>query len=103
MKITRNRTDHKMVLATQGENVIFSSTIDSDRFSPCYHEANTRLFLHLKDFSATVHRKLSLKTVDTDVSSVLSVYTRFFFISNLGFCLELGLLNSETEIGTGVA
>ena len=22
---------------------------------------------------------------------------------NLGFCLELGLLNSETEIGTGVA
>ena len=27
----------------------------------------------------------------------------FFFISNLGFCLELGLLNSETEIGTVVA
>ena len=23
------------------------------------------------------------------------MYTRFFFISNLGFCLELGLLNSE--------
>ena len=30
-------------------------------------------------------------------------YTRFFLISNLGFCLELELLNSETEIGTGVA
>ena len=26
-----------------------------------------------------------------------------FFISNLGFCLELRLLSSETEIGTGVA
>ena len=26
-----------------------------------------------------------------------------FFISNLGFCLELGLLNSETETGTGFA
>ena len=26
-----------------------------------------------------------------------------FFTSNLGFCLELGLLNSETGIGTGVA
>ena len=26
-----------------------------------------------------------------------------FFKSNLGFCLELGLLNSETEIGTVVA
>ena len=30
-------------------------------------------------------------------------YTRFYFISNLGFCLELRLLNSDTEIGTGVA
>ena len=29
--------------------------------------------------------------------------TLYFFISNLGFCLELGLLNSETEIGTGAA
>ena len=28
---------------------------------------------------------------------------QIFFISNLGFCVELGLLNSETEIGTGVA
>ena len=26
-----------------------------------------------------------------------------FFISNLGFCLELRWLNSKTEIGTGVA
>ena len=26
-----------------------------------------------------------------------------FFISNLGFCLELGLLNCKTKIGTGVA
>ena len=26
-----------------------------------------------------------------------------FFKSNLGFCLELGLLNSETKVGTGVA
>ena len=25
-----------------------------------------------------------------------------FFISNLGFCLGLGLLNSETETGTEV-
>ena len=78
VKITRNRTDHKMVLTTQGENVIFSPAIDTDRFSPCNHEADTRMFLHLKDFSATVYRKVSLKTVDTDVSSLLSVYTRFF-------------------------
>ena len=30
-------------------------------------------------------------------------FTLDFFISNLGFCLELGMLNSETKIGTGVA
>ena len=33
----------------------------------------------------------------------LDLRTLDFFLSNLGFCLELGLLNSETEIGTGVA
>ena len=33
----------------------------------------------------------------------LLMHTLDFFISNLGFCLELGLLNSEAEIGTGVA
>ena len=33
-EITRNRTDLKMVLDTQGENVIFSSTIDIGRLSP---------------------------------------------------------------------
>ena len=32
-----------------------------------------------------------------------NLHTPDFFISNLGFCLELGLLNSETEIGTLVA
>ena len=31
------------------------------------------------------------------------MYTLDFFISKLGFCLELGLLNSETKIGSGVA
>ena len=70
-KITRNRTDHKMVLASQGENVIFSSTIEIDSFSPCnYEEANVRMFFHLKGFSATVHRKISLKTADTDIAVI---------------------------------
>ena len=74
-KITRNRTDHKMVLATQGENVIFTSTIEIDRFSPRNHEeADTRMFLHLKDFSATGHRKVSLKTVDKDVVIAISLF-----------------------------
>ena len=40
-----------------------------------------------------------LKDIITSaISSTLDL-----FLSNLGFCLELGLLNSETETGTGVA
>ena len=70
-KITTNRTDHKMVLATQGENVIFLSIIDIDRSSSCNHEeTDTRMFLHLKDFSAAGPRKASLETADTDVAVI---------------------------------
>ena len=34
---------------------------------------------------------------------MIIIINSIFFKSNLGFCLELGLLNSETEIGTVVA
>ena len=43
-----------------------------------------------------------MKKIKAGLLSPILYYTRFFLISNLGFCLELGLLNSETEIGTGV-
>ena len=91
-KITRNRTDHKMVLATQGENVIFSSAIDIDRFTPCNHEeTDTRIFQHLKDFSASGHRKVSLETVDTDVVFIeISLFNK------------LDLEELWIEFGTGV-
>ena len=91
-KITRNRTDHKMVWATQQVNMIFLSTIDIDRFSPCNHEeANTRMFLHLKDLSATGHCKVSLKTVDTDVVVIaISLFDK------------LDLEELWIEFGTGV-
>ena len=88
-KITRNRIDHKMVLATQGENAIFSNI---DRFSPCNHEeTDTRMFLHLKDFSATGHRKVSLKTVDKDIAVI--AITLFH---------KLDLEELWIEFGTGV-
>ena len=43
------------------------------------------------------------QVVDELTIKTLDINTLDFFISNLGLCLELGLLNSETEIGTGVA
>ena len=48
-----------------------------------------------------IHDVLNCET--NHYNTHISRYTRVFFISNLGFCLELGLLISETEIGTGVA
>ena len=52
-------------------------------------------------------QKRCLRIVYSDNQStfeeLLEKDTLDFFISNLGFCTELGLLNSETKIGTGVA
>ena len=81
-----------MVLANQGENVIFSLTIDIYHFPPHSHEeADTRMFLHLKDFSATGLCKGSLKTVDTDV--VVIAISLFH---------KLDLEELWIEFGTGV-
>ena len=49
------------------------------------------MFLHLKDFSATGHRKVSLKTADTDV--VLITITLFY---------KLDLEELWIKFGTGV-
>ena len=45
------------------------------------------------------------RKIDRLIEVILNIFfwAYNFMISNLGFCLELGLLNSETEIGTGVA
>ena len=46
-----------------------------------------------------------LKKVEilTGGAKLLFPGTLDFFTNNLGFCVDLGLLNSKTEIGTGVA
>ena len=58
---------------------VFAYKLHSDQFSSC---------LFPRQISVKI--PVILRTLD-------------FFYKNLGFCLELGLLNSETEIGTGVA
>ena len=67
-KITTERSDSKVVVSTNGENVISSVVVDTSDISPCNHEeADTRIFLHAKNISAAGHQKISVKTVDTDV------------------------------------
>ena len=61
----------------------------------------------ISDVIGTVKSAESIKITPNSFSIVKCKYksnvTLDFFISNLGFCLEFGLLNSETEIGTEVA
>ena len=52
-----------------------------------------RIWVNIKSLVYLTLEYLSLESL---------VYTRFFD-KPLGFCLDLGLLNSETQIGTGVA
>ena len=63
------------------------------------------VYFSLSDLTIVLHEFNSLQNNSTQNlhPKFTFAYTRFFFISNLGFCLELGLLNSKTEIGTGVA
>ena len=57
----------------------------------------------LSNFHKVTLILLKLSSEKQKLGVINFCYTRFFFISNLGLCLEPRLLNSETKIGTGVA
>ena len=93
-KITTERSDSKVVVSTNGENVISSVFVDTSDISPCNHEeADTRIFLHAKNISAAGHQKISVKTVDTDV--VMTV---------IAICLfdQLNVEELWIEFGNGI-
>ena len=61
MKLTNLNT-------TQGNGVLFSNQEDVSTLVPCTHEeADTRIFLHLKDAVRHGYSNASIRTVDTDV------------------------------------
>ena len=48
--------------------VLFNREIDISHVSPCSHEeADTRVFLHLRDISLHGYRKAMIRTVDIEV------------------------------------
>jgi hypothetical protein len=58
----------KQVLATSGENVLSSSSINTSNLSPCTHEeADARLVLHAIHAANENHQKIKIRTVDSDV------------------------------------
>ena len=70
-QVTGLSTDNgKVIYATEGINVLTTMTnADLASLAPCSHEeADTRLFIHAGDAARKGHRKLCIRTVDTDVA-----------------------------------
>ena len=66
--LTKQRSDDKLVVATYLDHVKSNQQIPVETLSPCNHEeADTRMFVHLKQISQHGHSKVAIKTVDTDV------------------------------------
>ena len=58
----------KVIYATNGKIVLSTYDADVTELSPCSHkEADTHLLLHVRDAVQKGHRKLCIRTVDTDV------------------------------------
>ena len=75
-EVVENLSTEKEVFSTCGKHVLCSRVHqDFSALAPCFHEeADTRMFLHAKDAAEKGHRRIMLRTVDTDVV-VLAVST----------------------------
>ena len=61
-------------LATDGTQVLVSPACDSSSLAPCLHEeVDTRMFVHAADAASRGHKKIIIRSVDTDIV-VLAVY-----------------------------
>jgi len=67
--------DGKQLVITDGESVLSKPPVDDiDSLSPCNHEeADSRMLLHVAHAAHHSHRKIMIRTVDTDVV-VLAVH-----------------------------
>ena len=67
-QLEMNGVPGKTVAATLSESVIFNGTINEGSLIPCNHEeADTRIFVYVNSAAEANHRKISIRTVDTDV------------------------------------
>ncbi len=57
-----------VIVATDTEEVVSFGNIENHNLTPCNHEeADTRILLHVKHAAEFGHRKIAIRTVDTDV------------------------------------
>ena len=71
-----DREDVIMICAYDDTCISSRNKLDLSNLTPCNHEeADTRVFLHVKDMTKQGHRKKVIRTVDTDVLVLaVSVY-----------------------------
>ena len=59
---------NKEIVVTDGIEVLVSPVRDTTLLAPCLHEeADTRMFVHAADAASRRHKKMIVRTVDTDV------------------------------------
>ena len=59
---------NKVIVVTDGIEVLVSPVRDTTSLAPCLHEeADTRMFVHAADAASREHKKMIVRTVDTDV------------------------------------
>lgn len=63
------------VIDTSGADVLNPSPVETECLTACNHEeADTRIFIHVKQTSARGLNKVLLRTVDTDVLLLAIAY-----------------------------
>ena len=92
--LTSSPIHNGVIVATESENVHSSENIDLSMVDACNdEEADNRVFLHAKQAAQEGHRKIVIKTVDTDVVVIAISLFRSFQIDELS--IEFGVGKSK--------
>ena len=62
-----NMQTNKLVISTKGESIVSNNDLHGSLFPCTQEEADTRIFLHVKNASANGHSTVLVRSVDTDV------------------------------------
>ena len=85
-----------LVVATDRTEVVTSGNHNGLNLRPCNHEeADTRILLHVRDAASCGHRKIAIRTVDTDVV----VIALSFFINWVLMSFGLNLVSEKISAG----
>jgi len=80
---------HPVIVSTKLNHVVSNLMTSLDQMDPCNHEeADTRMFVHIKDGYRRGYQKMMIVTVDTDVV-IIALY-HFFSLNIEELWIEFG-------------